>query len=76
MPLYFQDVFGATGVISDSLAISYTGHWKEEMADFVASVGDDGLVGDDGSDRVDDVGHLLNELPAEFPIREIRREKF
>lgn len=76
MPLYFQDVFGATGEISDSLAISYTGHWEEEMADFVARVGDDGLVGDGGSDRVDDVGHLLNELPDEFPIREISREKF
>lgn len=34
-PLYFQDVFGARGEISDTLEVSYSGRWEEELEDFV-----------------------------------------
>lgn len=76
MTLYFQDVFGATGVISDSLEVSYSGRWQEEIEDFVEGMEDDGLVGDGGRDTLNWANYLLIELPKEFPIREISREHF
>lgn len=74
MPIYFRDAFGAMGEISDSLEVSYTGHWEEELEEFVEGMGDDGLIGDGGPDKLDEVDHLVIELPEEFPIREISRE--
>lgn len=72
MMLYFQDVDGEMGEISDSLRVCYTGHWEEEVSDFVAEVADD--RDGTGFRGLDVITHLLIELPAELPIAEINRE--
>lgn len=76
MPLYFQDVFGARGKISDTLEVSYSGRWEDGLEDFVAEMGDDTLFGGGGPEMLDGANYLLIELPKEFPIREISRDCF
>lgn len=76
MTLYFQDAYGKRGRISDSLDVSYTGYWEEEVTGFVEGMRDDGSIEDEGCAGLDEVNDLLIELPEEFPIREISRVDF
>lgn len=72
MMLYFQDVDGEMGEISDSLGVCYRGQWDAEVTDFVAAVEDD--RDGTGFGGLDVVTHLLIELPTEIPIAEINRQ--
>lgn len=70
--LHFTDGHGNGGQISDSLDVTYTGLWEQEVQDFVAGVEVD--ASDDGIVDLDPETYLLVELPEVVPIVEIVRE--
>lgn len=72
MQVHFKDAYGKSGRISESLEVTYSGRWEEEVEDFV------GGLKKECSDQQTIEGetittHILLELPDVAPIVEVRR---
>lgn len=73
MRLSFEDHNGATGEVTESLDVEYSGNWKEDVEECVRTVESDLSPGPDTGPAEDPYTRLVLELPEEAPIVEIEQ---
>lgn len=73
MTLRFKDQMGRWGKVTTSLDIEYSGEWKREVKEAVASLKED-PPDDDIFDPDNPLSYLVVELPERAPITEVSRE--